>query len=132
VLDERGYVPASKVGSELLFEVIGQAYERQSLVVTTNLAFEKGTEVLGSERLTGAALDRLTHRCHILEFTVESYRLQCARRRWRVRRDGEILAAAAALELTLPEHGAAVLTLLFNASDAGVRGRFLPPKAARS
>ena len=67
VLDELGYVPASKVGAELLFDVITTAYERNSMIVTTNLPFEKWTEVLGSERLTGAALDRLTHRCHILE-----------------------------------------------------------------
>jgi DNA replication protein DnaC len=83
ILDELGYVPASKVGAELLFEVISTAYERQSLVVTTNLPFEQWTEVLGSERLTGAVLDRLTHRCHILESTGESYRLQDSRRRRR-------------------------------------------------
>ena len=67
ILDELGYVPASKAGAELLFDVIATAYERNSLIVTTNLPFENWTEVLGSERLTGAALDRLTHRCHILE-----------------------------------------------------------------
>ena len=85
VLDELGYVPASKAGAELLFDLVGQAYERQSLVVTTNLPFEQWTEVLGSERLTGAALDRLTHRCNILEFTGESFRLQDARRRRRTK-----------------------------------------------
>ena len=85
VLDELGYVPASKAGAELLFDLIGSAYERQSLVVTTNLPFENWTEVLGSERLTGAALDRLTHRCHILEAKGESYRLQDARRRRRAK-----------------------------------------------
>ena len=81
VLDELGYVPASKAGAELLFDVIATAYERHSLIVTTNLPFENWTEVLGSERLTGAALDRLTHRCHILETKGESYRLQDAKRR---------------------------------------------------
>jgi DNA replication protein DnaC len=79
VLEELGYVPASKLGAELLFEVISTAYERQSIIVTTNLPFGQWTEVLGSERLTGAVLDRLTHRCHILEATGESYRLQTAR-----------------------------------------------------
>ncbi len=83
ILDELGYVPASKVGAELLFDVIATAYERNSLIVTTNLPFENWTEVLGSERLTGAALDRLTHRCHILETKGESYRLQDAKRRRR-------------------------------------------------
>ncbi|HWB14051.1 MAG TPA: ATP-binding protein [Pirellulales bacterium] len=80
VLDELGYVPASKLGAELLFDVISTAYERQSLIVTTNLPFGQWTEVLGSERLTGAVLDRLTHRCHILEATGDSYRLKDARR----------------------------------------------------
>ena len=81
ILDELGYVPASKLGSELLFDVISTAYERLSLIVTTNLPFENWTEVLGSERLTGATLDRLTHRCHILEASGESYRLKDAKRR---------------------------------------------------
>ena len=83
VLDELGYVPASKAGAELLFDVIATAYERNSVIVTTNLPFENWTEVLGSERLTGAALDRLTHRCHILETKGESYRLQDAKKRQR-------------------------------------------------
>ena len=74
--DELGYVPASKAGAELLFDLIGSAYERQSLIVTTNLPFEQWTEVMGSERLTGALLDRLTHKAHILEFTGESYRFR--------------------------------------------------------
>ncbi len=83
VLDELGYVPATKIGAELLFDVISTAYERTSVVVTTNLPFEQWPEVLLSERLTGAALDRLTHRCQILETGVESYRLRDAKRRRR-------------------------------------------------
>ena len=90
VLDELGYVPASKVGAELLFDVISTAYERTSVIVTTNLPFEQWTEVLGSERLTGATLDRLTHRCTILETGGESYRLRDARRR----RRGEVVDTA--------------------------------------
>ena len=83
ILDELGYVPASKLGAELLFDIISTAYERTSVIVTTNLPFERWVEVLGSERLTGAALDRLTHRCHILECNGESYRLKDAQRRRR-------------------------------------------------
>jgi DNA replication protein DnaC len=83
VLDELGYVPASKVGAELLFDVISTAYERTSLIVTSNLPFELWTEVLGSERLTGATLDRLTHRCRIIETKGESYRLHDAKSRAR-------------------------------------------------
>ncbi len=81
ILDELGYVPFSKAGSELLFEVVSRAYERQSLIITTNLPFESWTEVCGSERLTGAMLDRLTHRVHIIEANGASYRLEQSRKR---------------------------------------------------
>lgn len=83
ILDELGYVPASKAGSELFFDVISQAYERTSVIITTNLPFDHWPEVLGSQRLTGAVLDRLTHRCHILEATGDSYRLRSARKKLR-------------------------------------------------
>ena len=86
ILDELGYVPFTKAGAELLFEVVSRAYERQSLVVTTNLPFEQWPEVCGSERLTGAMLDRLTHRVHIVEANGESYRLRDSQRRMRRRR----------------------------------------------
>jgi DNA replication protein DnaC len=81
VLDELGYVPFSKAGAELLFDVVGRAYERTSLMLTTNLPFEDWIEIMGSERLTGALLDRLTHRVHILEANGPSYRLAEAKRR---------------------------------------------------
>jgi DNA replication protein DnaC len=81
MLDEFGYVPASQVGAALLFDVISTSYERTSVIVTTNLPFERWTEVPGNERLVGATWDRLTHHCHLLEATGESYRLKEARRR---------------------------------------------------
>jgi DNA replication protein DnaC len=81
ILDEFGYVQTSASGGELLFDVLSRAYERTSVVVTTNLPFERWTEVLGNERLVAATLDRLTHRCHILEASGESYRLKEARQR---------------------------------------------------
>lgn len=83
VLDELGYVPFSKAGAELFFEVISRAYERTSLIVTTNLPFENWIEVMGNERLTGALLDRLTHRINILEANGESYRLRQSKSRSR-------------------------------------------------
>jgi DNA replication protein DnaC len=85
VLDEFGYVPFSKAGAELLFDVVSRAYERQSLILTSNLPFEQWTEILGNERLTGALLDRLTHRVHILEANGESYRLNDAKKKARKR-----------------------------------------------
>lgn len=83
VLDELRYVLASKAGAELLFDVIGFACERQILVIITNLPFENWNEALGSERLTGASIARLTQRRHILEAKGVSYRLKDARRRRR-------------------------------------------------
>jgi DNA replication protein DnaC len=75
IIDELGYVPLSPTGAELMFEVFSQRYERGSTIVTSNLPFEEWTAVLGSERLTGALLDRLTHHVHILSMNGESYRL---------------------------------------------------------
>ena len=76
IIDELGYVPLSPTGAELLFEVFSQRYERGATIVTSNLPFVEWTSVLGSERLTGALLDRLTHHVHILEMNGESYRLK--------------------------------------------------------
>ena len=75
IIDELGFVPLSKTGAELLFELISQRYERGSTLITSNLPFDEGTETFGSERLTGALLDRLTHHVSILEMNGESYRL---------------------------------------------------------
>ena len=79
IIDEQGFVPLSPTGAELLFEVFSQRYERGSILVTTNLPFDEWTEVFGSERLTGALLDRLTHHVHILEMNGGSYRLRHSR-----------------------------------------------------
>jgi DNA replication protein DnaC len=84
VIDELGFVPLSKTGAELLFEIFSQRYERGSILVTSNLPFDEWTEAFGSERLTGALLDRLTHRVHILEMNGESYRLRQSRQRNRL------------------------------------------------
>ena len=80
-LDELGFVPLSKTGAELLFEVFSQRYERGAILVTSNLPFDEWTEVFGSERLTGALLDRLTHHVYILKMNGESCRLNQSRQR---------------------------------------------------
>lgn len=85
IVDELGYVPFTAVGSELLFEVLSRRYERGSTLVTSNLPFDEWTSVFGSERLTGALLDRLTHHVHILEMNGESYRLATSQKRARKR-----------------------------------------------
>ena len=81
IIDELGFVPLSKTGAELLFELISQRYECGSTLITSNLPFEEWTETFGSERLTGALLDRLTHHVNILEMNGESYRLNQSRSR---------------------------------------------------
>ncbi|HET6746082.1 MAG TPA: IS21-like element helper ATPase IstB [Candidatus Limnocylindria bacterium] len=83
IIDELGYVPLSPTGAELLFEVFSQRYERGSVIVTSNLPFDEWTSVFGSERLTGALLDRLTHHVHILEMNGDSYRLRQSKHRRR-------------------------------------------------
>ena len=79
IIDELGFTPLSRTGAELLIEIFSQRYERESILVTTNLPFNEWTEVFGSERLTGALLDRLTHHVHILKRSRESYWLKCSR-----------------------------------------------------
>jgi DNA replication protein DnaC len=79
IIDELGFVPLSRTAAELLFEIFSQRYERGATLVTSNLPFNEWTEILGTERLTGALLDRLTHHIHILEMNGESYRLKESR-----------------------------------------------------
>ena len=86
IIDEPGFVPLSKTGAELLFELISQRYERGSTLITSNLPFEEWTETFGTERLTGALLDRLTHHVNILEMNGESYRLNQSRSRMKSRK----------------------------------------------
>ena len=93
IIDELGFVPLSTIGAELLFETFSRRYERGSLIVTSNPPFDEWTSVFGTERLTGALLDRLTHHVHILELNGDSYRLKASRRQ----RHGKPEAAADAV-----------------------------------
>ena len=79
IIDELGFLPLSQTRADLLFEVLSQRYERGSTLATTNLPFDEWTEVSGSERLTGALPDRLTHHVHILKMNGDSYRLKRSR-----------------------------------------------------
>jgi DNA replication protein DnaC len=76
IVDELGYIPFSQEGSQLLFQVFANRYERSSTVVTSNLAFAEWTRVFADASLTAALLDRLTHHCHIYSFDWESIRLK--------------------------------------------------------
>ena len=78
ILDEMGYVPFSKTGSELLFQLISDWYENKSIIITSNLEFSQWSKVFIDPRLTAALVDRLIHHAHIISFTGESYRLKNA------------------------------------------------------
>ncbi|TRM13213.1 ATP-binding protein [Lentibacillus cibarius] len=75
ILDELGFVPFHKDGSELLFSLIAECYEQTSVIVTSNLEFGQWNTIFGDKRLTAAIMDRLVHHAHIITFTGESYRL---------------------------------------------------------
>jgi DNA replication protein DnaC len=81
ILDELGFVPFHQDGSQLLFNVIADCYERRSVMVTSNLEFGQWNQIFGDDRLTAALIDRLVHHAHILAFTGESMRLRQAMER---------------------------------------------------
>ena len=75
IVDELGYVPFSKSGAELLFQVLADRHERKSVIVTSNLGFADWTQIFGEANLTAALLDRITYRAEIINCSWESYRL---------------------------------------------------------
>lgn len=75
ILDEWGYVPVDKEGSQLLFRVVADSYESKSLILTTNLEFSKWGSIFTDEQMAAAMIDRLIHHGHLLLFEGESYRM---------------------------------------------------------
>ncbi len=94
IIDELGFVPFSENGARLLFDVFAGRYERGSIAVSTNLAFDKWIQVFGSVELTGALLDRFTHRAHIFTYKGKSIRFAQASR------DAGATAAPASLKVS--------------------------------
>ncbi len=76
IMDELGYIPFSKEGSELLFQVLAERHEKRSVLITTNLGFADWTRIFGDAVMTAALLDRLTHKAHIINCEWDSYRLR--------------------------------------------------------
>jgi len=76
ILDEMGYLPLTKEGAELLFQLISDWYEQKSIIITSNLEFSQWNRVFMDPRLTAALVDRLIHHAHIISFKGESFRLK--------------------------------------------------------
>ena len=76
IIDELGYVPFSKEGAELLFQVFAERHEKRSVIITTNMGFGDWTQIFGDPTLTGALLDRITYKAHVINCSWESYRLK--------------------------------------------------------
>lgn len=72
ILDELGYVSFDKTGAELLFNLISSRNDKGSIIVTTNLTFDRWEEVFHDPTLTAAAVDRLAHKGHILDISREN------------------------------------------------------------
>ncbi len=92
LIDELGYVPFSRSGVQLLFELFSSRYERGSIIITSNLSFANWTEVFQDERLTGTLLDRVTHHCHIIQIKGESFRFRQSLTKYELSLKGEKLA----------------------------------------
>ena len=75
IIDELGYLPIGRLEANLFFQLISQLYENTSVVITSNKGFDGWAELLGDSVLATALLDRLTHRCQVLSFADNSYRL---------------------------------------------------------
>jgi DNA replication protein DnaC len=77
IIDEVGFQPLSRVEANLFFRVVSYRYQRGSMLITTNKGVKDWPEVLaGDEVMTTALLDRLLHRCHVLNIKGRSYRLR--------------------------------------------------------
>ena len=76
ICDEWGYVPVSRDGAQLLFQVVSACYEKRSMAITTNLEFGRWVNIFLDQTMTTALIDRLVHHSHLLIFDGESHRVK--------------------------------------------------------
>jgi len=76
IIDELGYVPFSKEGAQLIFQILAERHERKPVMITTNMGFGDWTQIFGDPSMTAALLDRITHKAHVINCSWESYRLK--------------------------------------------------------
>ncbi|MDP9348918.1 MAG: IS21-like element helper ATPase IstB [Gemmatimonadota bacterium] len=76
VVDEIGYLPVSRTGAMLFFQLMSRRYEHASTVLTSNKGFEEWGEIFGDEVMAAALIDRLLHHCHIVNIRGNSYRMR--------------------------------------------------------
>lgn len=76
IIDELGYVPFSKEGAQLIFQILAGRHERKPVIITTNMGFGDWTQIFGDAGMTAALLDRITHKAHVINCTWESFRLK--------------------------------------------------------
>jgi DNA replication protein DnaC len=81
VIDEIGFITLPKDSAELLFQVVSDAYEQKSLIITSNLEFSQWNAVFGDAKLTQALIDRLIHHSHIVVFSGQGHRMEEALKR---------------------------------------------------
>ena len=79
ILDDFGLQPISPQAAQDLYEIISERYERGSLIITSNRAFEEWGEIFANDLLASAALDRLTHHAHTLIIRGDSFRQRSRR-----------------------------------------------------
>lgn len=76
VVDELGYLPISRTGAMLFFQLMSRPYERASSVITSNKGFEDWGEIFGDDVMASALIDRLVHHYHIVNVRGNSYRMR--------------------------------------------------------
>ena len=76
IVDEIGYVPISRTGATLSFQLVNRRYETGATILTSNQSFEEWGHIFGDEVMAAALIDRLLHHCHIVNIRGNSYRMR--------------------------------------------------------